>query len=144
MFTPAYCVCRKSRAEALGFHRCYAEEHADWDAVDNLMTLQGLHAQSFTPEMLEMFRGRFAAGHGVGPLVGTPDEVAAEIERFAQAGFGGMTLSFVDYVSELEFFVAEVVAAAGAARGAPAAVRGLSPDPPIGWVGEREIWAAVC
>jgi len=72
VFTPSYCVCRQTRAEAQEFHRWYAEEHADWDAVDNLMTLQGLHAQSFTPEMLEMFRGRFAAGHGVCPLIGTP------------------------------------------------------------------------
>ena len=73
------------------------------------MALQGLHAQSFTPEMLSMFRGRFAAGHGVCPLIGTPDDVAAEIQRFAEAGFGGMTLSFVDYVSELRYFSAEVL-----------------------------------
>ena len=109
VFTPAYCVCRSTRAEAEEFHRWYAEEHADWDAVDNLMTLQGMHAQSFTPEMLAMFRGRFAAGHGVCPLIGTPDEVAGEIKRFHDAGFAGMTLSFVDYVGELEGFAAEVL-----------------------------------
>ena len=109
VFTPSYCVCRPTRAEAEEFHRWYAEEHADWDAVDNLMRLQGLHAQSFTPEMLAMFRGRFAGGHGVCPLIGTPDEVAAEMVRFRDAGFGGMTLSFVDYVGELEFFAQEVL-----------------------------------
>ncbi len=109
VFTPAHCVCRATHDEAVEFHRWYAEEHADWDAVDNLMELQGLHAQSFTPEMLELFRGRFAAGHGTCPLIGTPDEVAAEIKRFADAGFDGMTLSFVDYVSELETFAAEVI-----------------------------------
>lgn len=109
VFTPAHCVCRDTRAEAEEFHRWYAEENADWDAVDNLMELQGLHAQSFTPEMLEMFRGRFAAGHGTCPLIGTPDELAAEIKRFADAGFDGMTLSFVDYIAELEQFAAEVI-----------------------------------
>lgn len=109
VFTPAYCVCRETRDEAAEFHRWYAEEHADWDAVDNLMSLQGLHAQSFTPEMLAMFRGRFAAGHGVCPLIGTPDDVAAEIKRFHDAGFDGMTVSFVDYVGELEQFAAEVL-----------------------------------
>jgi FMNH2-dependent dimethyl sulfone monooxygenase len=109
VFTPAYCVCRAGRAEAEEFHRWYAEENADWDAVDNLMELQGLHAQSFTPDMLEMFRGRFAAGHGTCPLIGTPDQVAAEIKRFADAGFDGMTLSFVDYTGELEHFAAEVI-----------------------------------
>ena len=63
----------------------------------------------FTKEMLETIRARFAAGHGSCPLSGTPDDVADEIERVAKAGFGGMTLAFVDYVGELEYFAAEVL-----------------------------------
>lgn len=109
VFTPAYCVCRSTRAEAVEFHRWYAEEQADWDSVDNLMELMGLYGQSFTPEMLRMFRGRFAGGHGACPLIGSPDDVAAEIKRFHDVGFGGMTLSFVDYVGELEYFAQEVI-----------------------------------
>jgi alkanesulfonate monooxygenase SsuD/methylene tetrahydromethanopterin reductase-like flavin-dependent oxidoreductase (luciferase family) len=73
------------------------------------MRLLGMQAQSFTPEMLQVFRGRFAGGHGACPLIGSPDEVAAEIKRFHDAGFGGMTLSFVDYVGELETFAQEVI-----------------------------------
>jgi len=42
-------------------------------------------------------------------LIGSPDDVAAEIKRFHDAGFGGMTLSFVDYVGELEYFAQEVL-----------------------------------
>ena len=109
VFTPSYCVCRETKAEAEEFHRWYAEENADWDAVDNLMRLQGLYAMSFSDDMLAMFRGRFAGGHGVCPLIGSPDDVAAEIKRFWDAGFGGMTLSFVDYVGELEYFAQEVL-----------------------------------
>ena len=67
VFTPSYCVCRGTKAEAEEFHRWYADENADWDAVDNLMRLQGMYAQSFSEEMLAMFRGRFAGGHGVCP-----------------------------------------------------------------------------
>jgi alkanesulfonate monooxygenase SsuD/methylene tetrahydromethanopterin reductase-like flavin-dependent oxidoreductase (luciferase family) len=73
------------------------------------MRLQGLHAQSFSKELLENFRGRFAAGHGTCPLIGSPDDVADEIERFAKAGFGGITMAFVDYVGELEYFAEEVM-----------------------------------
>lgn len=108
-FTLSHVVCRPTRAEAEDYVRHYADENADWAAVDNLMQLQGLHAQSFTPEMLQTFRARFAAGHGSCPLVGTPDDVADQIERFHRAGFGGMTLSFVDYVTELEYFAQEVL-----------------------------------
>jgi alkanesulfonate monooxygenase SsuD/methylene tetrahydromethanopterin reductase-like flavin-dependent oxidoreductase (luciferase family) len=59
--------------------------------------------------MLSAFRPRFAAGHGTCPLIGTPDEVADEIGRYHRAGLAGMTLSFVDYVGELEQFGAEVI-----------------------------------
>ena len=82
---------------------------ADWAAVDNLMNLQMKHAKSFTPEMLATYRSRFAAGHGSVPLYGTPDQVADEIERYWKAGFGGLTLAFVDYIGELEYFAAEVL-----------------------------------
>ncbi len=109
VFTLGYCVVRPTEKEAQDFLHYYAEENADWGAVDNLMTLQGMHAQSFTPEMLSMFRGRFAGGHGSCPIIGTPDQVADEIEKFAKAGFGGMTLSFFDYAGELPYFAEEVL-----------------------------------
>ncbi|WP_432855949.1 LLM class flavin-dependent oxidoreductase [Amycolatopsis sp. CA-161197] len=109
VFTLGHVVCRPTRAEAEEYLRYYADEHADWAAVDNLMRLQGLHAQSFTPEMLETFRARFAAGHGSCPLIGTPDEVADGIAAFHEAGFAGMTLSFVDYAGELGYFAQEVL-----------------------------------
>jgi alkanesulfonate monooxygenase SsuD/methylene tetrahydromethanopterin reductase-like flavin-dependent oxidoreductase (luciferase family) len=60
VFTVGYVVCRPARAEAEEFLRYYADEHADWPAVEEIMRLQGLHAQSFTPQMLQTFRHRFA------------------------------------------------------------------------------------
>lgn len=109
VFTLGHCVVRPTEKEARDFLHYYAEENADWDAVENLMRLQGLHAQSFTKEMLQMFRGRFAAGHGSCPIIGSPDQVADEIERFHNAGFGGMTLSFFNYADELPYFAQEVL-----------------------------------
>ncbi|WP_042348013.1 LLM class flavin-dependent oxidoreductase [Bacillus massiliigorillae] len=109
VFTISHVVCRQTRKEALDYLHYYAEENADWEAVDNLMRLQKLHAKSFTEEMLRTYRSRFAAGHGSIPLIGTPDEIANEIRKFHEAGFSGMTLAFVDYVSELEYFAQEVL-----------------------------------
>jgi alkanesulfonate monooxygenase SsuD/methylene tetrahydromethanopterin reductase-like flavin-dependent oxidoreductase (luciferase family) len=73
------------------------------------MRLQGMHAKSFPAEELHTLRGRFAAGHGTFPLIGTPDEVARELARFSAAGFEGCTLSFVDYVKEFPYFRDEVL-----------------------------------
>jgi alkanesulfonate monooxygenase SsuD/methylene tetrahydromethanopterin reductase-like flavin-dependent oxidoreductase (luciferase family) len=98
-----------ARKEAEDYYRYYTEEEADWGAVDNLMNLQGLHAQSFPPEALRTMRGRFAGGHGTYPLVGDPDMIAKEMERIPVSGFAGTTLSFVDYVAEFPYFRDEVM-----------------------------------
>lgn len=107
--TLSHVVCRPSKKEAEEYLRYYADELADWDAVENLMRLQGMHAQSFPAEALEMLRGRFAAGHGTYPLVGDPDTIADEMEKITAAGFAGTTLSFVDYVKEFPYFRDEVI-----------------------------------
>jgi len=109
VLTLSHIVCRPTRAEAEEYVRYYAEENADWGAVDYLMNLQGLHAQSFTPEMLETMRARFASGHGSLPIFGTPDDVADAIAEVHAAGFAGMTMAFVDYAGELPYFAQEVL-----------------------------------
>lgn len=109
VFTLCHCVCRPTKQEAEDYLHWYAEENADWGAVDNLMRLQGLHAQSFPEEALRTMRGRFAAGHGTYPLIGDPDTVANELEKVTAAGFAGTTLSFVDYAKEFPYFRDEVL-----------------------------------
>ena len=109
VFTLCHVVCRPTQKEAEDYLHYYADERADWDAVDNLMRLQGMHAQSFPADALQMLRGRFAAGHGTLPLVGDPDTVARELARVSAAGFAGCTLSFVDYAKEFPYFRDEVL-----------------------------------
>ena len=109
VFTLCHMVCRPTRKEAEEYYRHYADELADWGAVDNLMRLQGLHAQSFPEEALRTLRGRFAAGHGTYPLVGDPDTIVREMTKIPAAGFAGCTLSFVDYVKEFPIFAAEIL-----------------------------------
>jgi FMNH2-dependent dimethyl sulfone monooxygenase len=102
-------VCRPSRKDAEDYYQFYSQENADWGAVDNLMTLQGLHAQSFPPEALRTMRGRFAGGHGTYPLVGDPDTIVQEMGKIPAAGFAGTTLSFADYAKEFPYFRNEVI-----------------------------------
>jgi dimethylsulfone monooxygenase len=109
VFTLCHAVCRPTKRDAEEYYRHYSDEYADWGAVDNLMRLQGLHAQSFPAEALRTMRGRFAAGHGTYPLVGDPDTIAAEMEKITAAGFAGCTLSFVDYAKEFPYFRDEVL-----------------------------------
>lgn len=109
VFTLVHVVCRPTQKEAEEYYHYYAEENADWEAVDNLMALQGMHAQSFPEEALRTMRSRFAAGHGSFPIVGDPDHVAKELERVPAGGFAGCTMSFVDYAKEFPYFRDEVL-----------------------------------
>ncbi len=104
VLTFTYVVCRPTQKEADDYHRHYAQTHADWAAVDNLIRLQFAHAQSFPHDLLKLIRDRFAAGHGGFPLVGTPDVVADGIQKIHDAGFGGTALAFVDYAEEFPYF----------------------------------------
>ncbi len=109
VFSSSHVVCRPTRTEAEEYYRWYAVEQADAEAVDKLMTLQGLYAQSYPADVITKFRTRFAGGHGSFPIVGTPDAVAAEFGRIAAIGFSGATIAMVNYLEQLPYFVAEVL-----------------------------------
>jgi FMNH2-dependent dimethyl sulfone monooxygenase len=109
VFTSSHVVCRPTRKEAEEYYRWYAVEQADAEAVERLMTLQGLYAQSYPPDVIARFRTRFAGGHGSYPIVGTPDEVAAEYRKIAETGFAGATIAMVNYLETLPYYIQEVL-----------------------------------
>ena len=108
VLTFAHVVCRPTEAEARAYYDHYVGQ-TDWTATDNLVNLQFAHAQSFPHDLLALIRERMAAGHGGYPLTGTPAQVADGIGRLAEAGFGGTTLSFVNYADEFPYFRDEVL-----------------------------------
>lgn len=107
--TAGFIVCRPTRKEADEYLHYYAQENADWDAVDKLMSLNGMHSKSFPEGHYEKFRNRWAAGHGGYPVVGSPDDVAAALEQISQAGFYGFCFSFTNYLNELPYVRDEVL-----------------------------------
>jgi len=63
--------------EAEEYLQYYSQDHADWEAVDHLMTLNGFYSRSHTPEHFVQYRNRWAAGHGGYPVVVTPTPLRA-------------------------------------------------------------------
>lgn len=104
-----YVVCRPTQREADEYLRWYAEENADWGAVDRLMALNGLQSQSYDPAHYAAFRNRWAAGHGGFPVVGDPDRCAQLLAGIADAGIFGFCFSFVNYAEEFPYFRDEVL-----------------------------------
>jgi len=109
IFTTSYVVLRPTRKEAQEYHEYYTTKMGDSVAADHLMELQGLHAQSFPPEAFKSIRQRFFGGHGVYPLIGDADDIAAELAKISAAGFIGTTITFVNYVEEFPYFRDEVL-----------------------------------
>lgn len=109
VFALSYVVCRPTQQEAEDFHHHYAQEHADWDAVDRVIGQMFKTAESFPKDVIKLLRDRMAGGHGGYPLVGTPDMVADGLAQLSDIGCNGSTLSFVDFAEEFPYFRDEVL-----------------------------------
>ncbi len=104
VLTFSHVVCRPTETEATDYVDYFCKQNSDWEAVDNLVRLQFAHAQSFPHDLLALIRDRMAMGHGGFPLIGTPEQVADGLCTLHATGFGGSTLSFVDYNAEFPYF----------------------------------------
>ena len=109
VYTTCHVVCRPSQAEAEDYYEHYAVTFEDSAAVDAHMSGKAAHSGSHDAEAYRRHRKRFAGGAGTYPLVGSPDHIAAEMVRMAEAGFAGTTVSFVNYCDELPFFIDTVL-----------------------------------
>jgi alkanesulfonate monooxygenase SsuD/methylene tetrahydromethanopterin reductase-like flavin-dependent oxidoreductase (luciferase family) len=109
VFTTSYIVCRPTRKEAEDYHRHYVDQNGDWESADHWFAMQAANTRTRPPELRDLFRYRFAGGHGCYPLIGSPDEVAEGLAEIAAAGFAGTTIAFVDYLAEFPLFAGDVL-----------------------------------
>jgi alkanesulfonate monooxygenase SsuD/methylene tetrahydromethanopterin reductase-like flavin-dependent oxidoreductase (luciferase family) len=96
-------VCRETEKEAQQAYR-YIVEKGDWEATRNILRLLGVESGSFSEQHLTEFAEHFIAGWGGYPLVGTPEQVTAELVKLSQTGLEGMILCWLDYNEEIKFF----------------------------------------
>ena len=104
VFTLSHVVVRETQKEADDYYNHFAVENEDKEAVDHHLHLKMTQSQSHEDAAYKLHRKRFAGGTGSYPLVGTPERVVDEMLKMHKAGFKGTTLSFVDYLPELEIF----------------------------------------
>lgn len=116
VFTACHIVCRPSQKEAEDYYQHYAVTAADCAAVDTHMAMKQTMSGSHDPVAYARYRQRFAGGAGTYALVGTADYIVEQMVNMQAAGFAGTAMSFVNYLDELPYFVAEILprlAAAG-------------------------------
>jgi dimethylsulfone monooxygenase len=104
----AYVVCRPTEREARDYLRYYVEERGDWQSAVNLTCQMGLDKR-VPPDRLESMRYDFVAGWGGYPLVGTAEQIVEHLDALAGIGFDGWMLSWVDWETELQQWIGEVM-----------------------------------
>ncbi|MFV0299133.1 MAG: LLM class flavin-dependent oxidoreductase [Hyphomicrobiaceae bacterium] len=118
VFVMGHVVCRPTRKEAEEFYDYFAEEHADTEGQAYYRRYRGATAGSGGAAQARPFQNRLmrttgkaydGAYPGTFPLVGTPDDIACDMERMSTAGLAGCSVEFLDYMKEIPYFVAEVL-----------------------------------
>ncbi len=109
VYTTCHVVCRPTQAEAEAYYEHYAVEMQDTVSVDHYMKAKETFSGSHEADAYRLHRKRFAAGAGTYPLIGTPQHIAAEMVKMAEAGFAGTTVSFVNFRDELPYFIEQVL-----------------------------------
>jgi len=121
VYTQTQVVCRPTRKEAEDFYRYFAEEQADEEALAYFrrqkLNMVGKSAGEYQHYQQQPAKGSAAvAGKpypgifpGMLPIVGSPDDVVEKFEQLSATGIAGSALVFLNYLSELPFFVQEVL-----------------------------------
>ncbi len=120
VYAGSHIVCRPTRQEAEDFYRYYAEDMADRRSLDYLVeqkkaTTSGDLGKTERPETNPEFnarkRGQVYPGTfpGYCVLVGTPDDIAEEMAEMSAAGLSGTSISFLNYLEQMPYFVQEVL-----------------------------------
>jgi dimethylsulfone monooxygenase len=104
VWTYGFVVQRDTQTEADEYLQRYAVDFEDTEAVDAWMKSQREQTQVMPPEVMGVFRKRFAAGAGGFPLVGTPERIAERLQLLADQGIDGILLTWVDYIDGLQRF----------------------------------------
>jgi alkanesulfonate monooxygenase SsuD/methylene tetrahydromethanopterin reductase-like flavin-dependent oxidoreductase (luciferase family) len=104
VWTNAYIVQRETEAEAKAFYDYYVNQHGDWEAAENLVSLLGIKSESFPPGVARQLKEHFIAGWGGYPLVGTKEQVVEGLKLLSDIGFSGVILSWARYVEEMRDF----------------------------------------
>ncbi|MGE0627206.1 MAG: LLM class flavin-dependent oxidoreductase [Hyphomicrobiaceae bacterium] len=109
VYTVGVVTCRPTAKEAQDYYRHCIVDQADWNAVDGILKKKNISPETVGQSEYEAQRRHYANGMGGLPIVGDPDEVAAELADLSKAGLRGIAVSMVNYAAELPYFVDEVI-----------------------------------
>lgn len=109
IFTNCYVVCRPTQKEAEDYHRHYAVERADTEAVKYMVKGRGMDERDMPDAFRDIVYMRCAGGNSGMPIVGDPDRVAEIMKTLSDGGLDALAIGLPNYLKELPYFEAEVL-----------------------------------
>jgi FMNH2-dependent dimethyl sulfone monooxygenase len=109
VYTNGTLLCRPTRKEAEEYHHYLCFERADWEAVDNMLRMRGRVNDATTPAERDKLRRRYATTSGGFTCIGSPDDVAEQLETISRLGFTGIGLTSADYAKEFHYYPEEIL-----------------------------------
>lgn len=88
-------LCRDTKEEVDAYYKYLVHDVGDWQGARNIADFLLANASSIkdNPRVIE----RIVLSFGGWPVIGTPDEVAAQLKQLADLGLDGVALSWPDF-----------------------------------------------
>jgi alkanesulfonate monooxygenase SsuD/methylene tetrahydromethanopterin reductase-like flavin-dependent oxidoreductase (luciferase family) len=109
LWSLAYVIQGDTEREARQLYDYYIKEKGDFVAAQNVLTVNGMHAQTWSEEALRERLEDVVAGFGSYPLIGTPEQIVEGLQTLSASGLDGVVLSWPGYKSGMEQFQAKVM-----------------------------------
>lgn len=100
---PCAVICRETEQQAQDFYIECADTYADTGAIENFSNAL-FHSNPINSIVQKQKQMEMALGAGSYPLIGTPEQIADEIEKLYEAGVNGILFSFINYEKEMPYF----------------------------------------
>ena len=108
-YTPLHVVCRPTDSEAEDYYDHYAAKNADSGAVDTYIVENAKAGKPALAAAMKLNRKRISGGFGSLGVIGSPQSVAEQLIELHRAGFSGVSISFVNFLQELPYFLGAVI-----------------------------------
>jgi alkanesulfonate monooxygenase SsuD/methylene tetrahydromethanopterin reductase-like flavin-dependent oxidoreductase (luciferase family) len=99
-------ICRDTEKETKALLD-HILEQGDWEVAR--MVSGGLGSESGSFDKIKALQERFILGYGGYPLIGTPEQIVAQMVDLNAAGVDGMMIGFLDYAEELPYFGEQIL-----------------------------------
>ena len=109
LWSLAYVIQGDTEEEARQLYDHYVRQTGDFVAAQNVLTVNGMHAQTWSKEALRERLEDVVAGFGSYPLIGTPEQIVTGLQMLSASGLDGVVLSWPGYKRGMEQFQEKVL-----------------------------------